>query len=81
MGLCCITYNQEKIWKETGERPDCQYHWHLPYKKIQAAIDSEEASWANNDPSCRAVVFYTCVLKYSWQVRNSGCYQVLQLTV
>lgn len=64
-------------WESSGKRPPCEFHHHISYTKALAKINEDEATWI---PELRAIVIYTCVLRYVWTSKRSGGFSTLQLT-
>ena len=77
MATCILTHSQVTAWEVSGIRPPCKYHYHTSFTKAQQAVHGDEAIWI---PELRAIVMYTCVLRYVWTGRRSGGYSTLQLT-
>ena len=64
-----MSHNQVKRWDETGLRPSCKEHHHIPYYKARKLIQDDNAVDMLNK---RAIVLFDCVEKYSWRGRMSG---------
>lgn len=76
MSICVLTHDHIKQWESSGVRPPCKYHHHTSYKKAMSQVDDDNAIFV---PELRAIVMYTCVIKYIWQGRRSAGFAAMQL--
>lgn len=76
MGLCKLTHEDVRRWKETGKRPSCKFHNHVTPTKADEMEENDEAIVLREE---RAVIVYPCVEHYVWTGALSGGFQVLQL--